>query len=61
MPEFPKYKMVYEALRKQIADKTYLSGDLLPSENRLCARYRMTRPTVRKALDQLVEDGFIIR
>ena len=61
MAEFPKYKIVYEALRKQIADKVYVSGDLLPSENRLCSEYGVTRPTVRKALDQLVDDGFIYR
>lgn len=61
MAEFPKYKIVYEALRKQIVDKTFVPGNLLPSENQLCAEYGVTRPTIRKALDQLVSDGFIIR
>ena len=61
MAELPKYKMVYEALRKQIVDKVYVPGNLLPSENQLCTAHGVTRPTVRKALDQLVEDGFIVR
>lgn len=34
---------------------------LLPSEHELCARFSVARPTVRKALDQLVSDGFIFK
>jgi len=31
----------------------------LPSENDLCATYHITRPTVRQALNALVNDGYI--
>lgn len=61
MVDLPKYRKVYETLRRQIADGKYVSGDLLPSENELCARYGVTRPTVRKALDLLTGEGFIVR
>ena len=33
----------------------------MPSEHELCARFSVARPTVRKALDQLVSDGFIFK
>jgi GntR family transcriptional regulator/GntR family frlABCD operon transcriptional regulator len=37
----------------------YVQGDLLPSENDLCAVHNVTRPTVRRALDLLTNEGFI--
>ena len=36
-----------------------MEGDLLPSENELCKLYGMTRPTVRQALSNLANDGYI--
>jgi DNA-binding GntR family transcriptional regulator len=55
----PRYRQLYEILRKQIIDGTFKPGDLLPSENDLCARFAITRPTVRHALDSLLNDGMI--
>ncbi len=55
----PQYRQLYEMLRKQIVDGFYKEGDILPSENELCAVHSLTRPTVRHALDALVNDGFI--
>jgi GntR family transcriptional regulator/GntR family frlABCD operon transcriptional regulator len=57
----PQYRKLYEKLRRLIEDGSYQRGDLLPSENELCAAHHLTRPTVRKALDMLVNDGFILR
>ena len=59
--EIPQYRRLYEQLRKLIEDGTFRQGDLLPSENELCAAHHLTRPTVRKALDMLVNEGFIQR
>jgi GntR family transcriptional regulator/GntR family frlABCD operon transcriptional regulator len=61
MPDqkLPHYKKLYEILRKQITDGVYTEGDILPSENELCAIHQLTRPTVRHALDTLVNEGFI--
>ena len=53
--------MIYEILRREIAEGFYVPGDLLPSENELCLRHGVTRPTVRKTLDMLTADGFIVR
>jgi len=55
----PQYKKVYEILRKHIREGLYREGDLLPSENELCSVHNVTRPTVRKALDRLVNEGYI--
>ena len=61
MGEFPHYKQIYEQLRSQIADGFYVPGDLLPSENELCKSHQVARLTVRRALEQLVADGLIVR
>ncbi|MDR1335507.1 MAG: GntR family transcriptional regulator [Tannerella sp.] len=61
MGELAQYKQIYETLRTQIANGTYTPGDMLPSEHTLGVTYRVARMTVRKALGQLVSEGFIIR
>ena len=55
----PRYRKLYEVLRKHILDGIYKEGDLLPSENELCRIYGMTRPTVRQSLSTLAGDGYI--
>ncbi len=57
--ELPPYKQLYEQLRKNITDGQYKKGDILPSENELCTTHQVTRPTVRKALERLVHEGYI--
>ena len=59
--QLPRYRKLYEALRKRIEEGVYQTGDLLPSENELCAVHGMTRPTVRKALDKLMHEGYILK
>jgi DNA-binding GntR family transcriptional regulator len=55
----PRYRRLYEILRRHINEGVYSEGDLLPSENDLCRVYEMTRPTVRQALGCLANDGYI--
>lgn len=57
--KLPQYKLIYELLRKHITDGVYKKGDILPSENELCSVHQTTRPTIRKALDRLVHEGYI--
>ncbi|MGC9341891.1 MAG: GntR family transcriptional regulator [Bacteroidales bacterium] len=57
--KIPQYRILYELLRRQIVDGVYKEGDILPSENELCTIHNLTRPTVRHALDSLVNEGFI--
>jgi len=56
-----KYKSIQCLLKEQIQQGKFLVGDYLPSENKLCARFSITRTTARKALDELVREGFIER
>jgi len=57
----PLHKQIYELLRKQIQDGIYTEGALLPSENELSRLHGVTRPTIRKALDRLANEGYIQR
>ena len=57
----PQHRKLYEILRKHITEGVYKQGDLLPSENDLCATYHLTRPTVRQALSSLVNEGYIMK
>ena len=57
--QIPRYRELYEQLRRHIEEGIYEPGDLLPSENELCVVNRVTRPTVRRALDLLANEGFI--
>ncbi|MET7417541.1 GntR family transcriptional regulator [Dactylosporangium sp. NPDC005555] len=53
------YKGITEALRARFASGEFQPGAVLPSEAALVAEYRVARNTVRRALDQLAEDGLI--
>ncbi len=55
------YKKVILDLRKEIENGSYKKGSLLPSENDLCDTYNTTRPTIRQALSELSNMGYIIR
>jgi GntR family transcriptional regulator/GntR family frlABCD operon transcriptional regulator len=61
MNDKPIYVQIYEQLKGEITVGNYVEGDLLPSENELCNTYGSTRMTVRKALQELVQDGYIYR
>lgn len=59
--ELPQYMQVYEMLRRNISEGVYTPGMLLPSERELCSLCDVARPTARRALAKLVEDGLIIK
>ena len=54
-----KYEQLRDGLKRQIQKGELQVGDLLPSENELCEKFSITRTTVRKALDELLKEGFI--
>jgi GntR family transcriptional regulator len=53
------WELVADALRHAIGDKTYKPGDQLPSESQLAARHHASRPTIRRALQDLRLKGLI--
>lgn len=57
----PIYKKIENDVKAKIQDGTYKGGDLLPSENELKDQYNVSRMTVRQALTNLVNDGYLYR
>lgn len=57
----PRYQQIAQLLRAAIADGTYQVGDLLPTEQELCATHNISRYTVRDALRLLTEAGLVTR
>lgn len=57
----PKYQQVADALRADILDGVYEKRMLLPTEQLLCQRFRVSRQTVRQALSVLASEGMIER
>ena len=63
MPESNKKKPLYQQLTEHILEdyKSQPYHTPLPGERALCEIYHVSRPTVRKALELLEEDGCITR
>lgn len=53
------HRQLYLLLKEQITDGRYGAGDLLPTQEALCEQFSISRITVRRALADLVKDGFI--
>ncbi len=56
-----KHEKVAAKLRDEITGTEYEPGDQLPSENRLCDYFKVSRVTVRHALATLENEGLIYR
>jgi GntR family phosphonate transport system transcriptional regulator len=54
------YRKIASQLRDEIMTQ-YSTGDLLPPESRLADRFNVNRHTVRRAIDELVQDGLVRR
>jgi GntR family transcriptional regulator len=57
----PRYYRVYVALRTWVRDGTYRPGAQVPTEAELCRMFGVSRITVRKALEDLVHEGWLVR
>lgn len=53
------YQTIWKDLRAQIERGVYKPGDRLPSEKSLAQKYGHSRVTVRRALRELAQEGFI--
>ncbi|MGH7391338.1 MAG: GntR family transcriptional regulator [Candidatus Rokuibacteriota bacterium] len=56
-PGIPRYLQIADALRHALKGE----GERIPSEHQLCALYKVSRPTIRQALDVLVHEGLLYR
>lgn len=57
--QMSKYQKIYQDLLDKIKSKSIPSGTYLPSENELMKLYDASRDTVRKALNLLLQNGYI--
>src|SRR5690242_10797376 len=56
-PGIPRYVQIADAIRRDLRGE----GERIPSEHELCAKFKVSRPTVRQALDVLVHEGRLFR
>jgi GntR family transcriptional regulator len=55
----PKYATMVNAIQQRIEDGTYPPGSALPSEQQFVVEFKVSRPTVVRALGILQQDGWI--
>jgi GntR family transcriptional regulator len=61
MEKKPLYQIIENDLRHAILNGELKQGDLIPSEMELVAKYKVSRFTVRQAINNLLVDGYIYR
>ena len=59
MDTTPKYQYVFETLRNDILAGKFTDNDRFPSEGQLMLRFKVSRNTVRTALEDLKRSGMI--
>lgn len=57
----PRYYQLKEILEERIESGEFPVGSKFPTDDELCAEYQLSRGTVRRALDMLVEEGRLRR
>ncbi len=57
----PKYLQLKEILNQYFKNEHYAADQKIPSENELTQRFNVSRSTVRQALAELVNEGFIYK
>ena len=55
----PLYEQMMMMLRERLENHVLDAGEKLPSEAELCKSYGVSRITVRRAIDELVEEGYL--
>ncbi|MCI6159039.1 MAG: GntR family transcriptional regulator [Selenomonadaceae bacterium] len=56
-----KYEAIAQELREKIHHGEYRSGEQLPLEKEMCDFYGVSRITIRRAVDELVKNGLVIK
>lgn len=56
----PKYKQIIRSIERAIEKKTLKKGDKIPSINKICSDFNLSRDTVMKAFNELKSKGIII-
>ena len=54
-----KYKMIENYIHERIRSGAYPSDSLLPTQQAFCEQFQVSRRTVNKAMESLVENGHV--
>lgn len=56
-----KYERLKQSIKEKIDAHEWTANQVIPSENKLCEQYGISRITVRRAVDELVHEGVLYR
>jgi len=57
----PLHQQIFESIKDSINNRRLLPGDKLPTEEELCKFFNISRPVIRQAYNQLIEEELIYR
>ncbi|MDR2629458.1 MAG: GntR family transcriptional regulator [Spirochaetaceae bacterium] len=57
----PKYYQVKKAIVEKINNEEFRIGEMIPSERELIAMFDVSRITVRKAVEELAQEGYLVK
>jgi len=57
--ETPKYEKAYRVILERLKNGRYPVGGRIPTEGELAGHFEVSRVTIRRALDMLVQDGYV--
>jgi GntR family transcriptional regulator len=60
-PRTPRYYKIIQHFLREIEGGRLLDGELIPSEKEIDQMFGVSRTTTRRALDELVNQGYLIR
>ncbi len=61
MLDLPKYEQIKRSIAQEIEADDYAIGAAFPSESQLLRRFEVSRPTLIRALQELVREGYLDR
>jgi DNA-binding GntR family transcriptional regulator len=57
----PLYIQLKKAIQAAILNESFQQGEKIPNETELMERYNVSRVTVRKAVEELVKEGYLVK
>lgn len=57
----PLHYQLMLILKDRIKSGVYAAGSQIPNEMQLCSEFKVSRPTVRKAVEELVGEGLLVK
>lgn len=59
--EIPLYMQLKEALKASIKDGTFPNNEKIPTESELSEQYKVSRITVRRAVEELCQENYLVK